>query len=430
MVSEPFLTRRIAMKQQNIQTKTFANGLTLIVEPMDDVQSAAVSLLVPAGSVFDPPGHNGSASVLCEWMPRGAGTRDSKQLSAALDNLGVQHSESVGIVHLTFTGATLAENLPQALPLYADMILRPWMPEDQFEAARAGVEQSLMAIEDEPRQKIILELRRRCFDAPWGLPSEGTLPDLESLSPQSLHAHYERCFRPDNAIFGVAGNVDFNEVSDLVDRLFGSWTRKPAPTFETSPSGPPRDHITLDSTQTHIGIAYDSVPYRDPDYYAAWAAVSVLSGGMSSRLFTEVRERRGLCYSVHASLSSLRDEARVLCYAGTTAERAQETLDVTVRELQRLGQGIDEDELSRCKARAKSALIMQQESTVARSSSIARDWYHLDRVTTLAEVRDKIDALCVKDVLDYVHAHPAEDFTILTIGPQPLEEPRAVGAAP
>ncbi len=84
------------MKQQNIQTKTFENGLTLIVEPMDDVQSAAVSLLVPAGSVFDPPGQNGSASVLCEWIPRGAGDRDSKQLSAALDNLGVQHSESVG----------------------------------------------------------------------------------------------------------------------------------------------------------------------------------------------------------------------------------------------------------------------------------------------------------------------------------------------
>jgi predicted Zn-dependent peptidase len=414
------------MKRQNIQTKTFENGLTLIVEPMDDVQSAAVSLLVPAGSVFDPKGQNGSASVLCEWIPRGAGERDSKRLSAALDNLGVQHSESVGIVHQTFTAATLAENLPQAFHLYADMILRPWLPEDQFEAARSGVEQSLMAIEDEPRQKIILELRRRCFDSPWGLPAEGTLADLEALSPQSVRDHYSACFRPDEAIFGVAGNVNFGEVADLVGTLFSGWSRRPAPAFKTSPGGPPRDHIALDSAQTHIGMAYDSVPYRDPDYYAAWAAVSVLSGGMSSRLFTEVRERRGLCYSVHASLSSLRDEARVLCYAGTMAERAQETLDVTVRELKRLGQGIADEELSRCKARAKSSLVMQQESTIARSSSIARDWYHLNRVTTLEEVRDRIDALTVKDVLDYVDAHPAGDFTILTIGPKPLEEPREV----
>jgi len=414
------------MKQQNIQTRTFANGLTLIVEPMDDVQSASVSLLVPAGSVYDPQGQNGSASVLCELMPRGAGDRDSKQLSAALDNLGVQHHESVGTIHLTFTGATLAENLPQALRLYADLILRPWIPEDQFEAARSGIEQSLMAIEDEPRQKIMVELRRRCIDAPWGLPAEGTLDELTALSPQSIRGHYKRCFRPDEAIFGIAGNVNVNQIGDLVDSLFHDWPRKPAPSFETSPCGPARDHITHDSTQTHIGIAYDSVPYRDPDYYAAWAAVSVLSGGMSSRLFTEVRERRGLCYSVHASLSSLRDEGHVFCYAGTTAERAQETLDVTVRELKRLAAGIGEDELARCKARAKSSLVMQQESTVARSSSIARDWYHLNRVTTLAEVREKIDALTVRDVLDYVHGHPAGDFTILTIGPQALEEPREI----
>ena len=176
----------------------------------------------------------------------------------------------------------------------------------------------------------------------------------------------------------------------------------------------------------HIGIAYDSVSYRDPDYFAAWAAVSVLSGGMSSRLFTEVREKRGLCYSVSASLSSLRDEARVLCYAGTTAERAQETLDVTLAELQRLGEGIEDEELSRCQARAKSSLIMQQESTLARASSVARDWYHLGRVMTLAEVREKIDALTVQNVLDYVHTHPAGQFTLLTIGPHPLETPSEV----
>jgi predicted Zn-dependent peptidase len=415
-----------AMKQQNIQTKTFENGLTLIVEPMQDVQSAAVSLLVPAGSVYDPPGQNGSASVLCELMPRGAGQRDSKQISAALDNLGVQHNEGVGSVHLTFTAATLAENLRHALPIYADVLLRPWLPENQFEAARSGVEQSLMAVEDEPRQKIMVELRRRCLDAPWGLPAEGALGELPNLSPKSVRAHFERCFRPDETILGIAGRVDCREVDDLVASLFGNWSRKPRPVFETSPGGPARDHILHDSIQTHIGIAYDSVPYRHADYYAAWAAVSVLSGGMSSRLFTEVRERRGLCYSVHASLSSLRHEARVLCYAGSTSERAQDTLDVMIHELKRLGDGIGEDELSRCKARAKSALVMQQESTIARSASIARDWYHLNRVTTLAEVRDKIDALRVKDVLDYLHAHPARDFTILTIGAHALEEPREV----
>ena len=116
----------------------------------------------------------------------------------------------------------------------------------------------------------------------------------------------------------------------------------------------------------------------------------------------------------------LKDRGQVLCYAGTTVERAQETLDVLRSELIRLGEGIGEDELDRCKARAKSSLIMAQESTGSRASSLARNWYHLGRTITLEEVRSKIEGLSVQIVLDYVHAHPAKDFTILTIGSQPL----------
>ncbi|MEX2286265.1 MAG: pitrilysin family protein [Planctomycetaceae bacterium] len=417
------------MKDQTIQTHTFDNGLTLVVEPMADVQSAAFSMMVPAGSNYDPPQQNGSAAVLCELLVRGAGNRDAKELSAALDFLGLQRSESVGNVHLAFTGAALAENISSALEIYGDIVLRPHLPPDQFDAARSGVEQSLLAMEDEPRQKIIRELRRRCYDAPWGLPTDGSLEELPNLDAGSIRAHFDKCFRPNGAILGVAGNVRPDEIVSVVNEVFGKWQKKPDPDVATGPRGKARDHIHHDSTQTHIGIAYDSVPYRHPDYYAAWAAVSVLSGGMSSRLFTEVREKRGLCYAISASLNSLKDQARVLCYAGTTTERAQETLDVTLRELKILGETgheIAEDELERCKARAKSSLVMQQESTISRSSSIARDWFHLGRVETLSEVRDKINALTVDTITDYVHQHPARDFTILTIGPQALEESRGV----
>ncbi len=414
------------MKQQNIQTKTFANGLTLIVEPMDDVKSAAVSLLVPAGSVFDPPGHNGSASVLCEWMPRGAGDRDSKQLSAALDNLGVQHSESVGLVHLTFTGATLAESLPQALPLYADMILRPWMPEDQFEASRSGVEQSLMAIEDEPRQKIILELRRRCFDSPWGLPAEGSLTDLEVLSPQSIRDQYAACFRPNEAIFGIAGNVDFDEVVDLVGNLFGDWCGSRRP--HSKPHRAARRGTTSRSTRRRPHrrrLRRRSLPRS--------RLLRGLGGGERAERRNELpplhrgpRTARAVLLSPRQLEQPPRRSGACCVMPGRWPSGPRKRSTFRFAKLKRLGEGIAEDELARCKARAKSSLIMQQESTIARSSSIARDWYHLNRVTTLAEVRDKIDALSVKDVLEYVDRHPADDFTILTIGPKPLEEPREV----
>ena len=414
------------MAGQQVQTFQLPNGLTLLVEPMADVQSAAFSLLVPAGSIYDPPDQAGCASVLVELLLRGAGDLDSQELTNALDNLGLQRSESAERRFVSFGGATLAENLPAALKLYADVVRRPHLPEDEFEAAVAGSEQTLMAIEDEPRQKIMLELRRMCYPAPWGKPSEGSLAGLSGLSMNSVRQHFQRCFRPNEAILGIAGNVNVAEIRALIEDAFGDWSALPEPAFETGARGPYRDHIEHESAQTQIGIAYDSVPYRDSEYYAAWAAVGVLSGGSSSRLFTEVRERRGLCYAVHAGLTSSKDDGRVLCYAGTTAERAQETLDVTLQEVQRLRGSIQNDELDRCKARAKSSLIMAQESTSSRAASLANDWFHLGRVVSLEDIRGQIEGLTVARLHAHLEKYPPQNFTILTLGPQPLEVPIAV----
>jgi predicted Zn-dependent peptidase len=145
---------------------------------------------------------------------------------------------------------------------------------------------------------------------------------------------------------------------------------------------------------------------------------------MSARLFTNVREKRGLCYSIHASYHTLRDRAAVFCHAGTTAERAQETLDVTLDELRRLGEGIRPDELGRLKARIKSGLIMQQESSSARSGSAARDWYHLGRLRPIDELQALVDGLTCESINAYLSDHPPSDFTIVTLGPEPLEVPR------
>src|SRR5208283_2865460 len=137
---------------------------------------------------------------------------------------------------------------------------------------------------------------------------------------------------------------------------------------------------------------------------------------MSSRLFTEVRERRGLCYSVYASYHTLRDRAGVFCFAGSTAGRAQETLDVTLAELRRLAGGIEPGELKRLKARIKTELIMQQESSFSRSASIAREWYHIDRARTLDELERIVDGLSCEGINDYLAKNPPREFTIVTVG--------------
>lgn len=411
------------MQAQELNYHRLANGMTLVVETMRNVQSASFTLLLPAGSVFDPAGMNGVASILTTWITKGAGTRGSLELTTDLDNLGVQQSETAGVSHIMLNAATLADKLRPALEIYADIVRSPHLADVHFESSTAYVEQMLGSIEDEPRQKVMQELRRRTFKRPWGLPPEGTLDELPRIDQGHVRQNWTNCIRPQDTIIGIAGNVEFEDVKSWIEDLFGDWENPRSCEFEELDGGPPFDHLMQESTQTQIGIAYPAVPYRHPDYYAAWAAVGVLSGGMSSRLFNEVREKRGLCYSVYASLNSLPHEGRVICYAGTTNERAQETLDVTLQVLRGLEKGIGDDELDRCKARAKSSLVMQQESTMARSTSVARDWFHLGEVRTLNEIHQRIDSLTPKTVLDYVQQFPAREFTILTIGPEKLEIP-------
>jgi len=410
----------------SIRTHTFDNGLVLAAEPMDFLQSVAFTFLVPGGSVHDPPDRSGLSAFTCEMAMRGAGRRDSRQFILELDNLGVEHHESVTNAHTGFGGATVAENLPAALGLYADLLQRPHLPQEQLEAARLVMFQELRAVEDEPAQKVMLELRRRHYPDPWGRPAQGEQKALEAITIDDVRSCFGVRYRPGGAILGVAGRFDWERLRDCVGELLSDWRPCETTPIVERPPGGRYDHLRYDSNQTQIGIAYPSVPYRDPDYFQAWGAVGVLSGGSSARLFTEVRERRGLCYSVYAVYHTLRDRGAVLCYAGASADRAQETLDVTVAELARLAKGIENHELDRLKARIKSALIMQQESSAARSSAIARDYYHLGRARTLDEVGRLIDALTAESISAYLAGRPPGDFTIVTLGPRPLEVPGGI----
>jgi predicted Zn-dependent peptidase len=142
---------------------------------------------------------------------------------------------------------------------------------------------------------------------------------------------------------------------------------------------------------------------------------------MSSRLFTEIREKRGLCYSVWASYQTMKDRGSVLCYAGTTNARAQETQDMLLAELRRLPEGIEPEEVERLRAGLKSSLIMQQESTASRALSLASDWYHLGRVRSFDEIQAAIDTLTPEKIVGHLRRHPPKDFTIVTLGPKPLD---------
>jgi len=409
-----------------IKSCTFPNGLVLVAEPLAGRQSAAFTFLVPAGCALEPAGHEGLSGFACEMVQRGCGPRDHRQFVLDLDHLGVERTESVGHAHLMFGGATVAENLAPALAIYADLLRRPHLPEEHLESVRSLLLQELQSVEDEPSQKLMIELRRAHYGDPWGRPTQGRREALETIGIDDIRRFFHQRFRPNGAILGVAGRFDWQQLQQTVGELLGDWQQQQElPPAEGDGRAAYR-HLTYKSQQTQIGLAWPSVPYRHPDYFRAWGAVGVLSGGMSARLFTEVRERRGLCYSVYAYYHTLRHRGAVLCYAGTTAARAQETLDVLAAEVRRLAQGIEAHELARLKARMKSALVMQQESSFARSSAIARDWYHLGRARTLEEIDRLVEELSCENINAYLREHPPGDFTVVTLGPEELEMPGEV----
>jgi predicted Zn-dependent peptidase len=411
---------------QEIRSHQFPNGLVLVAERMDWVESAAFSLMVPAGCVRDPDDRLGLANFTCEMVQRGAGSMDSRQFVERLDRLGADRSASVSQAHTSFGAAMLAENLRDVLSVYADVVRRPMLPAKQLEDGRLVCAQEIQSLEDDLAQRLMQELRRQTYGTTWGRNSQGTMEGIEQTSLDDIRQFFVDNYVPDQAVLSVAGNIQWNAVVAAVEELFGDWTgtRRPvAPQIATQPSVV---HIPHESNQTQIGVAYTTVPYRHPDYFKARGAQGVLSDGMSSRLFTEVRELRGLCYSVYASYHSQRDQARILCYAGTSTERAQETLDVMTAELLRLSEGITEEELGRLKARVKSALIMHQESSPARSGAMAADWYHLGRTRTMDEINTIIDQLTCESINEYLAQNPPADFCIATLGEKPLESPLAV----
>lgn len=406
---------------QTIDTFRLDNGLTVAVEPMAHLRSAAWTLLLPGGSATDPEGQSGAMNLLSGMVYRGAGDRDARALSNALDDLGVQRGGGVSTEYATFGGALLADDLPAALALYADMLRRPLLPADELDAERALALQAIQSLNDNPAQRLFVELTKVYFPGPFGRSTLGEADQLRAIDHAVLAANHAARFRPQGAILAVAGGVEPAQVRDVAERLFGDWQgAPPPPPTPQARSEALYQHLQQDTNQTQIAVAYSGRTPDDPMYYHERLALNVLSGGMGARLFTEVREKRGLVYTVMAVPRVYRNLGLTLGYAGTQPERAQECIEVLLAELVRIREGVTAQELEQARIGLLSALVMQGESTGARAGAIASDIFQVGRPRTLAEIRARIDAVTLESLNDYLAAQPTPTFTVLTLGPAPV----------
>ena len=414
--------------KQSLHSTTLGNGITIVGERLPELESVAVAFHAPVGAIHDPSGKCGLATVTGEMCLRGAGSRDSRQLVEDLESAGVQLAQGVSSTHISVSGAMVARQLAEVLPIYADILRRPLLPADELPAARQMVLQNLAGIEDEPAHRTLAALRRLQSPAPWGMPTEGISAEVESIEIDDVREFVAQNLQPAGMIVSVAGRIEWDDFVRRVEALLGDWQAAPAPPVAKGPRGAATLHVTHDAQQTHVAVGWPAPPYRDDTSHEATAALAVLGGGPSSRFFTEIRERRALCYTVSAGYPTSRDFAHAVCYSGTSADRAQETLDVMLAEIARLPGTITRDEVDRVKARAKSGLIMQQESSAARAGAIARQWYHLATLRTLAEELERYDRLDVAAIEAWLAANPPRDLTVVSLGREPLEVRHALPA--
>jgi predicted Zn-dependent peptidase len=403
---------------ENFNKCVLKNGMVLLGEPMEAVESVAFGFMLPAGSARLPDGCCGAANVIADWIFRGAGDKDSRQLSDAIDSLGLARSRSVGSSHIAAGAALEAGNLAQALDLYADIILKPSLKDDQFELARQLAMDDVISLDDDPRQKVMLKLREQFYPGPLGRSTVGDIEELKALTAEKARHIIADRFSLSQMIFSIAGKYDFDVVCQRIQGLFESEPKENGETIALGPRRGKYTHIDNDGAQVHIGLMTETVKPDDEKYYNARVAISVLSGGMSARLFTEVREKRGLCYAIGARYHGLKEAAGIMCYAGTTPDKAQQTLDCIIGEFNRLSEGISEEEIDRAKVGLKSALILQSESSGSRAAAIAIDHYILGRIRSLDEIKDRIEATSVDSVLTFLRNNPFGDFTVVTIGPK------------
>jgi predicted Zn-dependent peptidase len=410
---------------------TFPNGLTMVGQRMPSLSSVTFGVQMAGGVKDEPEGQLGLTSLLAEMLFQGTTERDVRRLNEEFETIGARRGGEAGTESARYSAQVVPGKFDRALELIADVVLHPIFPAAEFEHMRSVQLQEIRRRDDEPMRRIFDLVRERFYAGTHlnrtGL---GTRETVEALQPEQLRAFWQAFYQPAGALFAIAGNFDWDDAAARVAERFGTWSGTPPATPPERPD--PQAGVSVErqeGNQEHIGMAFPFPTFGDPDYYAASVVSEIFGGGMTARLFREVREQRGLVYSVAAMFAPNGAYGAEFVYAGTTPEKAPETVRVVLDELRKLGaDGVTDDELARAKVQLKSELVMRGESSSARMASLARSWWFERKLTTIHEIKEAIDAVTREQIANLLRRYPPTDrLTIAAIGP--LAEGDLIGDA-
>ncbi|WP_184317413.1 M16 family metallopeptidase [Geobacillus subterraneus] len=402
-----------------INKYTCKNGVRIVLEQIPTVRSVAIGVWIGTGSRNETEQNNGISHFLEHMFFKGTTTRTARDIAEAFDSIGGQVNAFTSKEYTCYYAKVLDEHAPLALEMLADMFFHSTFVEDELKKERSVVLEEIKMYEDTPDDIVHDLLGKACYaNHPLGYPILGTEETLRTFTGDTLRQYMADYYTPDRVVVSVAGNVDERFIGEI-ERYFGSFTAANKPASSGTPSFVPQKLARKkDTEQAHVCIGFKGLPIGHPDAYPLLILNNILGGSMSSRLFQEVREQRGLAYSVFSYHSAYQDSGLLAIYAGTGSGQLDVLFETIQRTLRQLTEdGITEKELRNSKEQMKGSLMLGLESTNSRMSRNGKNELLLGRHRSLDEIIEEIESVTVEKVNELARAVFEEEYALALISP-------------
>jgi predicted Zn-dependent peptidase len=376
-------------------------GLRLITETMPHVRSVTIGVWLMRGSRHESDERGGIAHFVEHMLFKGTDTRTAEDIAQAIDSIGGQLDAFTAKEYASYYIKVLDEHLPLAVELLSDIVMHPAFSPEEIVREKKVILEEIKMVEDTP-DDLVHELFTQQFweGHPLGRPILGSRATVEALTEDSLRDYFRGAYVAPNMIVSAAGNLDHAQLRQLVSTAFGLLPGRGEAFTEEAPTVKSTVLTrTKELEQSHICLGTNSYPQNHEDRYVSYILNSLLGGSMSSRLFQNVREKRGLAYSVFSGLSAYRDAGNITIYAGCAADAVEEVIDLCVEELRGLKRSpVPEAELTRAKDHLKGSLMLSLENTASRMSHLARQEIYFERHFGLDETLAGVQRVTTADI--------------------------------
>lgn len=392
------------------------NGIPVVMEQLKNFRSVIVGIWVKVGSRNETPDKNGISHFLEHMFFKGTKKRSATDIATDIDSLGGDLNAFTSRENTVFYVKVLDEYMEKGIELLSDIFLHSTFAEDEIEKEKGVIKEEIKLVEDTPDDHIHDLFSQTVWgDTGLGQPVLGRRETIKSFTREDLFSHVKKYYGTSDTVVSCAGNLNTDAVLDILNRHLGSLRRGSEPELFSPPSFKTKIVVVpKDLSETHICLGVEALPFASEDRYAISVLNTILGSSVSSRLFQEIREKKGFAYSIYSFLSSYVDTGFWAVYAGTGRKKALVVTELIIKEMKELASSITDVELRRAKDQLKGNIVLGLESTSSRMQSIARQEIYFGRNFSQNEIMKSIEAVTLDQIKDLSHRLVREDNMCLT----------------